>query len=668
MEKYDVKKALELIPQSAFKHCFITDSPGYNAAWDYHITPDGRHFIPCCAEGTFPEYVRLYEYYPKTNTMELKFKLDDKITVYPRTIRPSKFHTCMCSMPNGKLIMTTHTTASAPTHHCWMPEAYYNHMFEGFMGSNVLIYDPNTNEVEDLGIPVPRESIYGAKYIAKHNCLIFITYYRGHIYRFDLDTRNLTDYGQCTEFGAYNLHEGPDGHLYFSTRSGDLWRYNIDTMKPEYTGCESTREDNDASKARNSMTYTANGPDGKMYYAKHLGKYFHVYDPKTNTLKKLGPTASPNMRHVNDGINMVFGMQFDDEGMLWYTCTCPYSKMGLRLMRYDITNPDAVPEDFGMIGTEDKCHTVIESIYIRDGILYLSDANGPWAPGIGAIDLKKVIEDKDTERIICQDPYIYVNGDKIQYEQYYHGETPLIPEKLVITDEETGRQMREYTENNSFSFMREKPHYVTKVWKTVGTNGSQIKSVEFDENGNVSAYCDAQGGVKVTCHEGEVLSVESATCPIAENKDEIAAKFAEYKLPAQPGRQFLAVANAYCSLADGSTLVGTKDGMLALIKNGKVFSLGVVSNDGAIHDMAVSPDGKTVIGVAGDIDGLGMVFHYDIDCGIVERGFTYYLGGCTSREKCGVSCVPRCVAFSPDGKRFAIGVQDNLGCVYEYIL
>ena len=38
-------------------------------------------------------------------------------------------------------------------------------MWEGFMGSNVLIYDSDTNEVEDLGIPVPRESIYEAKYI-----------------------------------------------------------------------------------------------------------------------------------------------------------------------------------------------------------------------------------------------------------------------------------------------------------------------------------------------------------------------------------------------------------------------------------------------------------------------------------------------------------------------
>ena len=219
MENYSLEKALELIPQSAIKQCYITDSPGHNAAWDYHITPSGRHFIPCCAEGSFAEYVRLYEYYPKTNTVEKKFNLDDRIVVYPRTIRPSKFHTCMCSMPNGKIIAATHTTAAAPTHKEWMPEAYYGHMWEGYMGSNVLIYDPKTNEVEDLGIPVARESIYGAKYIPEHNCLFFITYYRGHLFRFDLDTRNVTDYGQCTEFGCYLLADGTDGNIYFSSRT-----------------------------------------------------------------------------------------------------------------------------------------------------------------------------------------------------------------------------------------------------------------------------------------------------------------------------------------------------------------------------------------------------------------------------------------------------------------
>ena len=105
--------------------------------------------------------------------------------------------------------------------------------------------------------------------------------------------------------------------------------------------------------------------------------------------------------------------------------------------------------------------------------------------------------------------------------------------------------------------------------------------------------------------------------------------------------------------------------MLALINNGKVFSLGAVCNDGAVHDIAVTPDGKKAFGVAGDRDSLGVVFSFDIELGVEIGGCIYFING-SSRERTGVSCEPCCVAVSPDGKRVAIGVRDNLGCVYEF--
>ena len=151
-----------------------------------------------------------------------------------------------------------------------------------------------------------------------------------------------------------------------------------------------------------------------------------------------------------------------------------------------------------------------------------------------------------------------------------------------------------------------------------------------------------------------------------ESKEKIAAKFVAYKFPAHPGRQFLAQANAYGTLCDGSVIVGTRDGMVALIREGKVFSLGAVCNDGPIHQIAVSPDGRMAAGVAGDPSSLGIVFTYHVESGLEIAGFTYYIKDCHSREMCGVSCEPTTIAFSRDGRRLAIGVADQLSCVYEY--
>ena len=182
------------------------------------------------------------------------------------------------------------------------------------------------------------------------------------------------------------------------------------------------------------------------------------------------------------------------------------------------------------------------------------------------------------------------------------------------------------------------------------------------------AYIEKGGSTKVTVRKGKILKIEKAPLPKKESVEEISAKFENYKLPSHPGRQFLAKASAYGEMENGNTLVGTLDGGVALIKNGKVFSLGLVCNDGAVHEIAVSPDGKRAIGVAGDPDSLGLVFSFDFENGLTVDGFTYYSDGCSGDGLASVSCEPCCVAFSPDGKRLAIGARDQLGTIYEYEL
>ncbi len=654
MKKYTREQYFQMIPQSSVKQCFI-DAPGYNAAWDYCVTPEGKHYIPCCAEGTFPEYVKLYEYLPDTNEMKLLFNLEDTITVYPRTIRPSKFHTSINPMPDGKLIMTTHTTASAPTHPCWMPEAYYTHMWEGFMGSNVIIYDPETGTVEDLGIPVPRDSIYGARYIPEINSLFFITYTRGHAYLFNLEDRSTTDFGQCTEFGSYLLKRASDGNIYFSSRSGDLWRFNVSKKDVEFTGIEIPRENTPACRSRNVFTYGVTGADGRLYFTMHIGRHFFAYDPKTNTLEKLGYTVPEEMREDYPDA-MVFGMVFDKYGKLWYAS----HTNKLHLCSLDITDPNAKPVSYGLIGTEKRCHDCVENIFIRDDVLYMSDANhGPDAPGIVSVDLEEVRKNTDSDRIICQDELLYITRDnEFENADLYKGNLAEDGKRIIEFNNQTKRDSK-YLSENPYNFGKGK-RFVCKLWKKTGVLGSQVYKVAYDENGNVLAH--TENGKRFTVRDGEILKTEDFK---REKQSAPDFPFDNVKLPSHPGRQYLAVPTAFGELSDGRFLVGTKDGMLAIVDGNSVFSLGAVCNDGAVHEIAVSSDGKRAFGVAGDRDSLGVVFSFDTERGVEIGGAVHFMNG-ASRERTGVSCEPCCVAVSPDGKRLAVGVRDNLGCVYEF--
>ena len=538
------------------------------------------------------------------------------------------------------------------------------------MGSNVLIYDPDTGKMEDLGIPVPRESLYGAVYIPQKNCLFATGYMRGQVYRFDLADRSVTDYGQCVEFGVYYLKMASDGHVYFSTRSGALWRFRTDTLQPEYTGVDITREYGRTPDGklvppnRTVFAYAENGPDGKLYFVSHMGCSFFAYDPATNTIEKLGLTMPEGMRE-DYYCGYIFGLAFDRYGKLWYTC----HSNGLHLCCIDIMTPGAEPVDYGMIGTEKRGHVDVESIYIRDDVLYMSDTNhGADAPGVVSVDLQKLREDADKPRILCQDPLLYfpTNGmpeaplEKMR--PYYRGDLQKDAQRAFAFNALVERD-RKHAQENPFVFGTGK-RYVCKLWKRFGTTGSQVTSVAYDGQGNVQAVIGAQGGLVVTVKDGEAVQWEKAVdCSVA-SSEEIARRFAGFRLPAHPGRQYLAVASACGEMADGSVLVGTKDGMLALVKENKVFALGAVCNDGPIRAIAVDSEGKKAYGVGGDPDSLGMVFSYDLETGLELGGFLYFSDG-AGTERIGVSCEPCCIAVSPDGKRVAIGVNDNLGCVYE---
>ena len=534
------------------------------------------------------------------------------------------------------------------------------------MGSNVLIYDPRTNYVEDLGIPVPRESIYGAKYLPNEDAIFFITYFRGHAYKMDLKTRTVTDFGQCTESGTYLLHEGPDGNIYFSSRMGALWCYDSKKGVPEYLGIKMPVDNTLAPQGRNCVNYAVNGPDGKIYMCTHPNTVIYSFDPANRELKEVCRARIPEILAMPHASCLVFGLQFDVDGVLWFTATSGVGHTPLRLCSFDIKNPGSELKDWGGIGTIERANFCIEGLYLKDNVLYLPDANGPYSPGVAAIDLRELKAHEKNDKTITQDPQCYHLNTVPRCTELYNGKTPLTPENLITADDRSNEVQGEYSKNNPLNFRPCKNIYATKLWQKFGPEGTRIDDLCFDKDGSIVCYISKDGGKAVTIRQGKILNVSDCKAPEREITDAISDKFKQYTLPSHPGRQFLAKASAYGVMADGITIVGTLDGGVALIKDDKVFSLGMVCNDGAIHDIAVTPDGKTAYGVGGDRDSLGTVFSYDAEFGLRLRGFISYGSGLLGDEITSTSFRPRYISISDDGKRMAIGVIDELATVYEY--
>lgn len=201
---------------------------------------------------------------------------------------------------------------------------------------------------------------------------------------------------------------------------------------------------------------------------------------------------------------------------------------------------------------------------------------------------------------------------------------------------------------------------VVRLWERVGF-GMPVRALSFAEDGSLTGVCGRETALAFTIRDGALTDIRPADgFPPAET----IALPEGTRLPAVPGRQYLAEPSAAVRMGDGSLLVGTKDGMLCRIQGERVFSLGMACFNGPIHQLATDREGRRVFGVAGHELDLGMIFEYDDERGLRWRGRNYvYTAG---EPYMALSSEPVCCALSPDGEWLAVGVADRMSCVYLY--
>lgn len=638
-----------LISQNGLHHKVFSGEGDHNAMWDMNISPEGKPYFSLGSELVNSNYARLYEYDFKKDEFIHLFNVEGVILHSERAIRPSKIHTSINFLPNGNILATTHTTDRSPEHPFWLPDAYYAHPHEGFQGSNIIEYNPKTKFAFSHGIPVPYESIYGGIYIEKTNTFYFLGFFKGHLYSYNLDTKKVKDFGQVTEYGVFRLHEGPDEKLYFAGRSGYLMRLNLETEKIEEFGYRFIIKNRKIAR----LDYALNLDSTHILLFPVTNDYVYMLDTKTDKIEVLGAWGidklpdDPTMFGAN-----VFGPALDSKNVLWYTVTAlfPVDNHYAALYRWDFLNGKE-PENLGAIGsvkTGRICSSVSEA-YIRNDVYYIADTNhGDDLPGFVTINLKEFEPHMYENAGYSHDPYINANGEKYKAFDRYN------------------------TDMNEFKAAN--PHYIVskdvdihRIWTKIGRNNSKVRSVCLTPSG-ACGHCGKDGAEYFyNIANGEMIFKPVTDVTKADLK-QITAKTCEHIGKHIPklciaGRQYKAIITASAKLSSNCYLVGTKDGVLGIINGENVFRLGRVGANGPIKDIVATPDGKMAYGVCGDNDELGILFRYTDENGVEELGNIYILD---NKDGFANSTKPCCLDVSGDGKTVAIGVEDEMGCVYIY--
>lgn len=657
----------KLIPQEGVRQYTFPPHHSHNAIWDSNVGPDGRFYFGLASEISTHGYVRLCVYDYHTDSVEELFRAEDVIMPQDRAIRASKFHSSICPMPDGRLIMTTHTTDRSPNHPTWMPVAYYHHLWESFAGSNIIIYDPKTKKPENIGIPVRHESIYGSRYDAAHNALFCSGIFRGHLYRVSLDDRSVIDLGKMSENFSFRLVIGSDGNLYGASRSGYLYKVDTETLKITDLGYQFQHTVTRYPSRYNNLSIARTGPDGRLYLAGMYSPYLLALDPPTGKIENMGKYIPTEKFNAEENRNVIFGMDFDTKGVLWYCVSAindggEHHEFGLPagLFRWDVAR-GGKPEYMGIAGVPERAACTVSEVSVnKEDILYISSTNHMLdGPQVIGVDLKVFDTSKPETGGMVKDPYFLKNDpgyakDRQQI-KYYEDQAAANPTDVSY----------------------EPACLPALLWRALAPDHIEDSCVKalFWDGADLCGICGEKDTYAFRIRDGEIVMLKPLSELAGAEKYFFLAGSARPAfskdsfppLPFVPGRQYKAVASAAADLPGGRKLIGTEDGLLAILENGKVKGLGAPSANGPIHALSAVPGKARVYGVSGDPEDIPTLFMWDDETGLTSLGCMAHGQGDDIRKVFNLTCVTS-LAVSPDGKYLAVGADERLGTVVIYRL
>ena len=652
-----------LIPQTGVTHIHCMEDPQHNAVWDMAISPEGRVFFSACGESYLALYARLYEYDHANKKVIRHFALDDKVIMNDTALHTSKFHTAMSFIGGGRILSATHTTSPAPSHPTWMPYEYAEHPYEGYQGSELIMYNYLTGEVKGLGVISPHDTVYGGTYDPKNGDYFCITWMRGTGYVYNIYTGETRCLGQVSDCHTSRTFLCSDGHIYGTTYSGALFRYNTDIRDIEYLGVEATGLIRHAVE-HNGILYFTTGPCS----VPGRGQKLYAYNLKTREITTVGrpvPKAEPLEENPNIFYN-AYGMAMDSKGRLWYGCQTfipEHRYVGARLYMWDFLNGKE-PVDCGFLGTAKRTLSISAEMRIVNDVLFISDGNHTsdcdTPCGILAIDLDQFVPALDTEKRIFSHDYVnYLPYPESCLQWYPKDDLDACLERYKKYYEDTVKYFLQFHIDNNvhhtFSHL-----CGVSVWQHTGRENAAVRHIRWTDINQFSFWCGNSQIYRADCvvdknsnvHVSRIVEdalPEFSTCKVA---------VPEVKLPAIPGRRYLATPESSVTLIDGSILVGTRDTMLARISGDRVFGLGQVCSAGGVHSLDVTPDG-TVWGVAGHPEGIGQLFTYDNKNGLTLLGTIPEAFAENGRNV--AMFRPTVLSISPDGKYLAVGGEDEIG-------
>lgn len=267
-----------------------------------------------------------------------------------------------------------------------------------YPGGHFLYYDMKTKDLHDLAIAPNGEGIITMTMDTERKHLYGITWPKGLLLDYDMNTNTLKNLGPIskageTQLGTENFRvicrsifvDPRDGNVYYSTADGDIYSYNPTGDDPQKVEGVNLRLDYFGKydpKDAGSMGYNWRkiywyAPENKAYGVHGNSGYLFSFDPVTKKVEIVDRiTSEPSKKSgMFDQFSYGYlGFHIDKDGMIYYLTGAPIYKDGKRVTGVDKINMGAAK---GLEYLHIVTYNIPEKKYKDLGPIFYNDGTFP---------------------------------------------------------------------------------------------------------------------------------------------------------------------------------------------------------------------------------------------------------------------------------------------------
>ncbi len=316
--------------------------PYTDSCWSLIEGPDERVYAAGCNEHSSGGTAFITRYDPRTETLEYLLDVADVVGEPPANGRATqcKIHYSMIVDDDGVLYAATHLSGPAAAELSYNPWGTFNDPLRSYVGARMLAYDIHDEKVLWTDTLIPWEGCRCLALDQDRRCLYAVGYPRNHFYRYDLDTRERTDYGRIGTVNPQAIWLDDRGRAYTTDDAGHVVVFDpdagrlIDTdvtppFAPYQNGWHNVPYDVVKVPGADAVAGVNWNVDP------YLWRIDHAADPGNATVTDLGP-AQPGISGYGDrGANTdhAGGLVFSAGGELFFSVSSRVDEGGDRYGR-----------------------------------------------------------------------------------------------------------------------------------------------------------------------------------------------------------------------------------------------------------------------------------------------------------------------------------------------